>query len=63
MKIYETSWEEGETLSVSLSRPDEFLQSQPCFGVEIGWNTKNLLKPYFVFHFWHKHIQFGWLAG
>jgi hypothetical protein len=61
MKIDKTHWNQDK-YEVSPTVCADEGELQPGFGAEIAWNTKNLLKPFLVIHFWHWRIQIGWLV-
>lgn len=62
MKIVKTNWDHPE-IEVSPSLPMVVDDDQPGFGVQVLWNTSNILKPCLIIWFWTWRIQVGWLAG
>jgi len=60
MKVEKKYWnpDEYETSFTT----EAHIDSQPSFGIEIAWNTRNMFKPYLVINFWMLLIQIGWLV-
>lgn len=63
MKIDKTTPIPVEEIDISFGGDVMKLIRPPMFGISIGWNTTNLLKPFVAVDFWHWLIQIGWLSG